>query len=54
MAELHFESQEVEEYYKKQRRILGISHPCRWDYQEVITREDVENYIQDAKNILSC
>ena len=53
MAELHFESQEVEEYYKKQRRILGISHPCRWDYQEVITR-DVENYIKDAKNILSC
>ena len=44
MAELHFESQEVEEYYKKQRRILGISHPCRWDYQEVITRECGELY----------
>ena len=52
MAELHFESKEVEEYYRKERRILGIGHPCRWDSQEVITKEDVDNYIKDAKNIL--
>ena len=52
--ELHFESKEVEEYYRKERRILGIGHPCRWDSQEVITKEDVDNYIKDAKNILSC
>ena len=25
-----------------------------FESQEVITREDVENYIKDAKNILSC
>ena len=54
MAELHVESKEVEEYYRKERRILGIGHPCRWDSQEVITKEDVDNYIKDAKNILSC
>ena len=54
MAELHFESKEVEEYYRKERRVLGIGHPCRWDSQEVITKEDVDNYIKDAKNILSC
>lgn len=54
MAELHFESKEVEEYYRKQRRILGIGHPCRWDHQEVVTKEDVDNYVKDAKNILSC
>ena len=29
MAELHFESKEVEEYYRKERRVLGIGHPCR-------------------------
>ena len=31
MAELHFESKEVEEYYRKERRVLGVGHPCRWD-----------------------
>ena len=54
MAELHFESKDVEEYYRQERRVLGIGHPCRWDSQEVITKEDVDNYIKDAKNILSC
>ena len=45
MAELHFESKEV---------VLGVGHPCRWDPQKVITKEDVDNYVKDAKNILSC
>jgi hypothetical protein len=54
MSELHFESKEVEEYYRKQRRILGISHPSRWDHQEVITKADVDHYVKDANNILSC
>ena len=51
MAELHFESKEVEEYYRKERRVLGVGHPCRWDSQKVITKEDVDNYVKDAKNI---
>ena len=38
MAELHFESKEVEEYYRKERRVLGVGHPCRWDSQKVITK----------------
>ena len=25
MAELHFESKEVEEYYRKERRVLGVA-----------------------------
>ena len=54
MAELHFESKEVEEYYRKERRVLGVGHPCRWDSQKVIPKEDVDNYVKDAKNILSC
>lgn len=54
MTDLHFESKEVEEYYRRQRRLLGIGHPCRWDTQEVITQEDVDYYVKDAKNILSC
>ena len=52
MAELHFESKEVEEYYRKERRVLGVGHPCRWDSQKVITKEDVDNYVKDAKNIV--
>ena len=42
MAELHFESKEVEEYYRKERRVLGVGHPCRWDSQKVITKEGAD------------
>ena len=49
MAELHFESKEVEEYYRKERRVLGVGHPCRWDSQKVITKEDVDHYVKDAR-----
>lgn len=54
MAELHFESKEVEEYYRKQRRILGFGHPFYWNDLEVITKKDVDLYVKDAKNILAC
>lgn len=30
MIKLNFESKETEEYYRKMRRELGISHPGRW------------------------
>ncbi|WP_187374395.1 hypothetical protein [Murimonas intestini] len=54
MIQLNFESKETEEYYRKMRRELGISHPGRWNNKPCITREDVDNYVKDAKNILAC
>ncbi|MDY3920414.1 MAG: hypothetical protein SOZ59_15705 [Candidatus Limivivens sp.] len=54
MTQLRFENTETEEYYKKMRRNLGIGHPSQWDGQEVVTRQDVEQYVKDAKNILAC
>ena len=52
--QLHFENQETEEYYHKMRRLLGMSHPGSWNHLDCITREDVDNYVKDAKNILAC
>ncbi|MDO5424420.1 MAG: hypothetical protein Q4F41_11905 [Eubacteriales bacterium] len=54
MTQLHFEDEETELYYKKMRRNLGIGHPSHWDSQEVVTRQDVDQYVKDAKNILAC
>ena len=54
MTQLNFESKEVEEYYRKMRRELGMSHPGRWNNKPCITKEDVDNYVKDAKNILAC
>ena len=54
MTQLNFESKETEEYYRKMRRTLGISHPSRWNHNPCITREDVDNYVKDAQNILAC
>lgn len=54
MSQLHFDSPETEEYYRKMRRNLGIGHPSEWDSQEVVTREDVDQYVKDARNILAC
>ena len=51
MTQLNFESKETEEYYKKMRRTLGIS---QWNHNPCITREDVDNYVKDAQNILAC
>lgn len=49
-----FENQETEEYYRKMRRNLGVGHPSQWDSQDVVTKEDVDQYVKDAKNILAC
>lgn len=54
MIQLNFERKETEEYYKKMRRTLGISHPSHWNHSPCITREDVDNYVKDAQNILAC
>ena len=34
MAELHFESKEVEEYYRKERRVLGCGTPLPLGFPE--------------------
>ena len=55
MVELKFDSKETEDYYWKMRRNLGIGRPAEWNsHDKIITMEDVEEYVKDAKNILSC
>ena len=54
MAQLNFENEEIEKYYRQMRRNLGIGHPSHWDHKPKITKEDVDNYVKDAKNILAC
>ena len=55
MIELKFDSKETEDYYWKMRRNLGIGRPAEWNsHDKIITMEDVEKYVKDAKNILSC
>lgn len=55
MVELKFDCKETEDYYWKVRKNLGIGTPSKWhDKDKVITMEDVERYIKDAKSILSC
>ncbi len=51
---IQFENKETEDYYKKMRRNLGVGHPSSWDSQDVVTMQDVEQYVKDAKNILAC
>lgn len=55
MVELKFDCKETEDYYWKMRKNLGIGRPSKWNNPEkIITMEDVEKYVKDAKNILSC
>ncbi|MBU9726503.1 MULTISPECIES: hypothetical protein [Diplocloster] len=54
MINLNFESPETEEYYADARRKLGVGRPSWWNTADVITREDVDNYIKDAENMLQC
>lgn len=55
MVDLRFDCKETEEYYWKARKNLGIGTPSKWHSKDkVITMEDVERYIKDAKSILSC
>ena len=55
MIELKFDCKETEDYYWKMRRKLGVGRPSEWNRPDkIITMEDVEKYIKDAKNILSC
>lgn len=55
MVELKFDCKETEDYFWKVRRSLGIGTPSKWNEKDrIITMEDVEKYIKDAKSILSC
>ena len=55
MVELKFDCKETEDYYWKMRKNLGIGRPAKWNNPEkIITMADVEKYVKDAKNILSC
>lgn len=55
MVQLKFDCQETEDYYWKVRKNLGIGTPSEWKSSDrIITMEDVEEYIKDAKSILSC
>lgn len=55
MVELKFDCKETEDYYWKMRKNLGVGRPAKWNNPEkIITMADVEKYVKDAKNILSC
>lgn len=55
MVELNFDSEETENYYWKMRKNLGVGRPSKWNSKDkIITMEDVEQYVKDAKSILSC
>lgn len=54
MIKLNFDSQETEDYYYDVRRKLGVGRPSWWNTAPVITKEDVDNYIKDAENMLQC
>ena len=55
MVELKFDCKETEEYYWEMRKKLGVGRPAKWNNPEkIITMKDIEKYVKDAKNILSC
>ena len=55
MVELKFDCKETEDYHWEMRKKLGVGRPSKWNNPEkIITMRDVEKYVKDAKNILSC
>lgn len=53
MQDFKFDSKETEEYYLKTMHKYHMGNP-EWDSDRIITRDDVDNYIKDAENILNC
>lgn len=53
MKDFNFDTQETKDYYLQSLRKYHVGAP-NWDSSRTITKEDVENYIKDAKNILEC
>jgi gamma-glutamylcysteine synthetase len=53
MKDFKFDSQETKDYYLQSLRKYRVGF-SNWDSAKTITREDVENYIKDAENILQC
>lgn len=53
MKDFKFDSPETKDYYLQSLRKYHVGVP-NWNSNRTITREDVENYIKDAENILQC
>lgn len=53
MQDFKFDSKETEEYYLNTMHKYHMGNP-EWDSDRIITRDDVDNYIKDAENILNC
>lgn len=53
MRDFKFDLKETENYYLLSLRKFQTGNP-NWDSSQIITREDVANYIKNAENILEC